>query len=132
MAAALKRISIDMRIPSIFLRVRIPKIPIENKIELSDLEMSQLISRQHVNFRVFENAFYQFEQKLLETETWERYRFIIKDLLNNNEASKKMWINYANSFTDSFQNEVKHILNYDNSLIDDTSIISEDSIRKTK
>ena len=40
-----------------------------NHIDLSDLEMSKLTNQQHVNFRVFENAFYQFEQELLDTET---------------------------------------------------------------
>ena len=104
---------------------------IENNIELSDLEMSQLISRQHVNFRVFENAFYQFEQELLELETWLRYRFIIKDLLRNNVASKKMWMSFDKSFTKSFQNEVNKLLSDDKSSIKDTIFISEDSISKT-
>lgn len=103
----------------------------ENNIELSDLEMSQLVSRQHVNFRVFENAFFQYEQELLEPETWDRYRFIIRDLLIGNEASKKMWLSYDKSFTISFQNEVKQLLTEGKIPAENKSTISEDLIRKT-
>ena len=104
----------------------------EYNMELSDFEMSQLVSMQHVNFRVFENVFFQFEHELLEPETWKRSRLIIKYLLKNNEASKKMWMSFDKLFTDSFQNEVKQILNEVNSPIKDKGIISEDSISKTK
>jgi hypothetical protein len=104
----------------------------ESNMELSDLEISQLVSQQHVNFRVFENAFFQFEHELLEPETWERSRFIIKTMLENNEHSRKMWMRLDKLFTDSFQNEVKQILNEVNSPIKDKGIISEDSISKTK
>jgi hypothetical protein len=103
---------------------------IEKNIELSDLEMSQLISRQHVNFRVFENAFYQFEQELLELETWIRYRFIIKDLLKNDLSAKKMWMSFDKSFTNSFQNEVSQILNNNRITVSERNIILEDSINK--
>lgn len=83
--------------------------------ELSELEMSQLTNRQHVNFRVFENAFYQYQQGLLERETWSRYRLIIKGLLTNDNAAQKMWSYLQKSFTKSFQEEVA-------SIIDDNSI----------
>jgi len=104
----------------------------DNNMELSDLEMSQLVYMHHVNFRVFENAFFQFEHELLEPETWKRSRFIIKYLLESNEPTKKMWMRFDKLFTDSFQNEVKQILNEVNSPIKDKGIISEDSISKTK
>ena len=104
----------------------------ENNMELSGLEWSQLVSQQHVNFRVFENVFFQFEHELLEPETWERSRFIIKYMLENNEHSRKMWMRLDKLFTDSFQSEVKQILNEGNSPIKDKGIISEDSISKTK
>ena len=91
----------------------------DNNMELSDLEMSQLVYMHHVNFRVFENAFFQFEHELLEPETWKRSRFIIKYLLESNEPTKKMWMRFDKLFTDSFQNEVKQILNEVNSPIKD-------------
>lgn len=108
----------------------IAEYKLENKIELTGLEMSQLVSMQHVNFRVFENAFYHFEQGLLEIEMWKRYRIIIKDLLRTNKASKKMWIIQADSFTESFQQEIKQLLLNDNSEFDDNNIVSGDSISK--
>lgn len=97
---------------------------IENNIAVSGLEMSQLESRQHVNFRVFENAFYQFEQGLLESETWDRYKFIIKDLLESNLAAKRMWASYNRSFTESFQKEVEQLIS-NSALINETIIRSE-------
>lgn len=104
----------------------------ENNMELSGLEMSQLIARQHVNFRVFENAYYQFEQELLEPETWERYRFIILDLFKNNSASKKMWIQFKGSFTDSFQNEIDQLLKAHSSIGGKNDVVSKDSIEPEK
>lgn len=79
-------------------------------LELSEFEKSQLFARQHVNFRVFENAFYQYQQGLLEPETWGRYRRIIKGLLTNDDAANRMWSRMNKSFTQSFQNEVSSIV----------------------
>jgi hypothetical protein len=101
-------------------------------IELSDLEMSQLTNQQHVNFRVFENAFYQFEQKLLDSETWTRYRYIITILLKNDITAKRMWLGKKMTFTKTFQNEVNQILNDNKLSLKDMSIVPEDSIKKTK
>ena len=94
--------------------------------------MSQLVARQHVNFRVFENAYYQYEQELLEPETWKRYRIIIQDMLKNNKASHKMWIQFANSFTDSFQNEIEQIKNEDKALTPERNFNTIDSLDREK
>lgn len=80
-------------------------------LELTEYEKSQLFARQHVNFRVFENAFYQYQQGLLEPETWSRYRRIIRGLLTNDDAAKRMWGSMDVSFTQSFQDEVTAIVN---------------------
>ncbi|PTM09908.1 MAG: hypothetical protein DA407_04875 [Bacteroidetes bacterium] len=87
-----------------------------SNIELSELEKNQLTAQQHVNFRVFENAFFQYQQELLEPETWARYKIIIKGLLTNNLAAKKMWSNMQKSFTKSFQ-EVVSLLLEDNTIV---------------
>ncbi|WKK65711.1 hypothetical protein [Lutimonas zeaxanthinifaciens] len=105
---------------------------VENDIELSGVEMSQLVARQHVNFRVFENAFYQYEQELLEPETWTRYRVIILSLITNNPASKKMWIQNENSFTDSFQKEIRQILNEENVITEQRPYNAKDSLGQNK
>ena len=39
--------------------------------ELTPSEHLVFIERQHLNFRIFENAYYQFSTGLLEPETWE-------------------------------------------------------------
>lgn len=93
--------------------------------ELSELEMSQLTNRQHVNFRVFENAFYQYQQGLLERETWSRYRLIIKGLLTNDSAAIKMWSYLQKSFTKSFQEEVLLIAQDKDLMIGDSNVVIE-------
>lgn len=87
----------------------------DRNIELSELELSQLIARQHVNFRVFENAFYQYEQELLEPETWTRYKLIIKDLLRSDTPAEMMWKQFGDTFTRSFQKEISLLLKKDKS-----------------
>lgn len=59
--------------------------------QLSSLEFSQLRHRQHVNFRVFENAHYQYKRGALDEGEWTRYREIIRVVLCNDEAAKAMW-----------------------------------------
>lgn len=93
--------------------------------ELSELEMSQLTNRQHVNFRVFENAFYQYQQGLLERETWSRYRLIIKGLLTNDSAAIKMWSYLQKSFTKSFQEEVLLIVQDKDLMVGDSNVVIE-------
>lgn len=94
-------------------------------IELTELEMSQLTNRQHVNFRVFENAFYQYQQGLLERETWSRYRLIIKGLLTNDRAAQKMWSYLQKSFTKSFQQEVQLIVQDKDLMVGDSTVVIE-------
>ena len=59
--------------------------------ELTPLEESQMTERQHLNFRVFENAFYQTQIGALEESEWERYEGIIRALICNNRYAQKMW-----------------------------------------
>jgi len=101
----------------------------DSEIGLSTLEMNQLVSQQHVAFRLFENAFYQFEQELLEPETWARYRVIINDLLTNSTPAKKMWINKNKQFTQSFQEEIFQLLK-DNNLAIEYDAKSVDSLNE--
>ena len=46
---------------------------------LSGLEQSQLETREHMNFRIFEHAFYQFRKGTLEEDEWDRYARIIRN-----------------------------------------------------
>ena len=59
--------------------------------QLSSLEFSQLRHRQHVNFRVFENAHYQYKRGALDEGEWTRYREIIRVVICNDEPARSMW-----------------------------------------
>jgi len=79
--------------------------------QLTDLELSQLIQRQHMNFRVFENAFYQFRKGTLEAHEWSRYEQIIRILLcgDNTQKAKSMWEQFRPGFVPEFAEVVDQI-----------------------
>jgi len=77
--------------------------------ELSPLELSQLIGRQHVNFRVFESAFSQHRRGVLDAGEWERYRIIIGFLLRADEPAREMWAGMRELFHPDFIAEVQSI-----------------------
>ena len=67
-------------------------------LELSPDEHYVLVERQHVNFRLFENAFYQYGAGLLVEERWATYRRIIGSRLANNEPTQDMWGEVSREF----------------------------------
>ena len=77
--------------------------------ELTLEEQFVLFERQHLNFRVFENAHYQFQVGLLEAEVWARHLQIISRQLSGNPHAAAMWEAYAASFTKSFRAVVDSI-----------------------
>jgi hypothetical protein len=77
--------------------------------ELTPLENFALIERQHLNFRIFENAYYQYSRGLLEPETWERYRRILRRIFSDREHVRVMWEQKKSIFEDSFREEVEAI-----------------------
>jgi hypothetical protein len=77
--------------------------------ELSPLELSQLIGRQHVNFRVFESAFSQHHRGVLDAGEWDRYRTIIGFLLRADEPARQMWAGMKELFHPDFIAEVESI-----------------------
>ena len=82
---------------------------LENGVELNMEERFVLVERQHVNFRLFENAYYQYRAGLLIDERWDTYRRIIGARLTGNEPTQAMWTKYRNNFDDEFQREVEAI-----------------------
>ncbi len=80
---------------------------LESGEDLSVLERSQLIGRQHVNFRVFETAFSQFRKGVLDESEWERYRRIIAFLMRGDEPTREMWIGLRDVFDPDFISEVE-------------------------
>jgi len=81
-----------------------------NNIELTTTEFEQMVSQQYVNFMVFENAHYNYQQGFLEAELWDRYRNIIAGNMLADPHAREAWKRNQITFTKSFQNEVKHIL----------------------
>jgi len=75
--------------------------------DLTPLELSQLIGRQHVNFRVFESAFSQHQRGVLDTGEWERYRVIIGYLLGADEPARQMWAGMRDLFHPDFIAEIE-------------------------
>jgi hypothetical protein len=90
--------------PSV-LAVAVSKL--ENGEEVSPLERSQLIGRQHVNFRVFESAFSQYRKGVLDENEWKRYRGIIAFLMRDDEPTREMWIGLRDVFDPDFITEVE-------------------------
>lgn len=76
---------------------------------LSPVEWEQLVAQQHVNFRVFENAHYQYQNGLLDDEVWQRYRVIIELLLTSDSAARELWSSRNYTFTPAFQEEIESI-----------------------
>ena len=74
-------------------------------------EKEQLIAQQQVNFRVFENAHYQYVNNLLEFEVWERYETIILRLLRTNEAAIEQWKRNSHTYTKAFQLAIEALIN---------------------
>ena len=70
--------------------------------ELSHLEQSQLETREHLNFRIFEHAFYQFQKGTLEADEWGRYARIIRGKCTDLPALT-MWNRLKESFQPDFR-----------------------------
>ena len=70
--------------------------------ELSPVEKSQLFHRQHLNFRVFEHSFYQYQKGLLDRTEWERHERIARDRLANDEYARQVWQQFESSFSPEF------------------------------
>ena len=73
--------------------------------ELSGYELHQLDLLQHINFRLFENAFLQYKRGFYEDREWDRYRRIIAD----NPSAIQMWERIKGDWTDEFAAEVESL-----------------------
>ena len=74
---------------------------------LSPLERSQLVGRQHVNFRVFESAVSQLRMGVLTESEWARYRRIIAFLMREDEPTRLLWSGMGELFDPDFVAEVE-------------------------
>ena len=60
-------------------------------VELNDLDESQLIQRQALNYRIFEHAASLNRMGALDPIEWERYRSIVQFNICNNQFAQAMW-----------------------------------------
>jgi len=77
--------------------------------ELDEFEHDQLVLLQHMNFRLFESAYLQFDRGLYEKSEWERYERIIASLLNKNQHAIEMWSETSGGWSADFAEEVERI-----------------------
>ena len=78
---------------------------------LDGLEQDQLRMHQYFNFRVFENAFHQYQRGFFDESEWQKYRRIIARLLHNNDLASQMWNESDGQWTDDFSTEVNGLRN---------------------
>jgi hypothetical protein len=78
---------------------------------LNELELSQVKNRQHMNFRIFENAFYQYKKGTLEPQEWNRYIQIMDYLFCDDRAQRveQMWEQFRSGFVADFASVVDQI-----------------------
>jgi len=76
---------------------------IDNGEPLSDLEESQLVHQEYVNFVSFEHSFYQYRKGALEAEEWSRHENIARFRIESSEHARIMWTRKRHTFTDQFQ-----------------------------
>ena len=76
---------------------------LENGEELSQLEESQLVHQEYVNFVAFEHSFYQYRKGGLEPEEWLRHKKIVQSQIEDFTYSQMMWERNRYTFTPEFQ-----------------------------
>ena len=76
--------------------------------ELTQLEQSQLETRAHMNFRIFEHAFYQSQKGTLEEGEWDRYARIVLSKCTS-ESAQAMWNRRRDIFQPEFRRAVDEI-----------------------
>lgn len=78
--------------------------------ELTAYEIQQIIWQQHINFRIFDNAYYQYQNGLLEESEWLKYASIIKTLVATNEYVGVMWKSFGENFSQGFQKRMEDLM----------------------
>ena len=76
--------------------------------ELSLIEQSQLKTREHLNFRIFEHAHYQYQKGTLEEAEWDRYARIVRTKCTS-EPAQAMWGEASETFQPEFRRVVNEI-----------------------
>jgi hypothetical protein len=78
--------------------------------DLDGFEANQIWRYQFYNFRIFENAFMQFQRGYFDESEWTKYRRIISGRLANDPLAQQMWEESRGLWTAEFETEVADIL----------------------
>ena len=89
--------------------VPIANFKLQKGEELTKYEIQQIIWQQHINFRIFDNAYYQYQNGLLEEPEWLKYESIIKTLLTTNKYVGVMWKSFGENFSKNFQKKMEDL-----------------------
>ena len=98
--ASLDFVFLDSVLDSSVLAIAYTKF--ESGEPLSPLEESQMVHRQHLNFRVFEHSFYQYQKGLLDLDQWQRHERIAQSNLSGNIYAQRMWQKSKTGFSPDF------------------------------
>jgi hypothetical protein len=82
--------------------------------ELTPEELSNYIRWVWVRMRVAENAYYQYQQGLLDPEAWRGYSIMIIAHLGEGSIAEPHWENVSLSYRETFVDEVRKILEWVN------------------
>ena len=92
----------DVQIADVCANVDSLAVEVKSGEPLSQLEDSQLVHRQHLNFRVFEHSFYQYQKGLLDSDQWRRHELIAQSNLSRNIYAQRMWQRFKKGFSADF------------------------------
>jgi len=76
---------------------------LESGQELSQLEVSQLVHQEYVNFISFENSYYQYRKGVLEEQEWLRHQNIVRLQIEQFPYSQMMWRRSRTTFGPEFR-----------------------------
>lgn len=77
---------------------------------LFEYEEQQIIWQQHINFRIFDNGYYQYKNGLLDESEWNKYLSIITTLIRTNPYVLEMWNIYGSNFSDDLQALMRNLI----------------------
>ena len=82
--------------------VAVASVKAQNGEPLSELEESQLVQTEYINFIIFEHSYYQYRKGVLEAGEWARHENIIRAVWRDWPYAHTMWSRYRETFSSDF------------------------------
>ncbi|MBT5073581.1 MAG: hypothetical protein HOJ34_03000 [Kordiimonadaceae bacterium] len=83
----------------------------ENNEPLSNLENSQLVQVEYINFIIFEHSYYQYQKSVIDLDEWKRHENIAQGNINNWKPAKEMWELRKHTFSPEFVEIIESLIN---------------------